>query len=244
MSITPYAANPLSRALEAALNTPHEVVLRHIAQSRRVRPGATPAEICDVLDRRYLTAVTASGASCGAAAAAPGVGTGVTLALAGGDALAFVGASALLALSYAEIHGVRIDDLERRRALILAVMLGDTGAATVTKMAERTGAHWGRKVVAAVPMSTIRQVNRVLGRNFVTKYGTKQGVLVLGKSMPFGIGLLIGAGGNQAFGRVTIRAAHEAFGNPPATWPASEADRPPSPDGSPASQGAALAAAA
>ena len=56
--------------------------------------------------------------------------------------------------------------------------------------------------------------------NFVTKYGTKQGVLVLGKQMPLGIGAAIGGVGNAAFAQFTIRSAKRAFGAPPAAWPA------------------------
>jgi hypothetical protein len=226
-------ASALLKALERAVNTPAEVVLNYVEQSRRSHPGATPAELCAVLDRRYLATVTASGASSGAAAAAPGVGTAISLALAGADAFAFIGASALLALSYAEIHRLAIEDLERRRTLVLAVVLGDSGIAAVTKVAERTGRHLGRTVVASVPMTTIRQVNRVLGRNFITKYGTKQGILVLGKSIPFGIGLLIGAGGNHLFGRATVKAARLAFGDPPPNWPEPDGSRVPSVDGWP-----------
>ncbi len=35
-------------------------------------------------------------------------------------------------------------------------------------------------------MATLRQINSVLGKNFVTKYGTKQGIIVLGRVAPFG----------------------------------------------------------
>ncbi|MFI7517479.1 hypothetical protein ACIBVK_28680 [Micromonospora echinofusca] len=37
-----------------------------------------------------------------------------------------------------------------------------------------------------------------LGRNFITKYGAKQGILVLGQAAPFGIGAVIGGGANAA----------------------------------------------
>jgi len=57
-------------------------------------------------------------------------------------------------------------------------MLGETGSATIARVAERTGQPWGRQVVAKVPVETLRQINRTLGRNFVTKYGTKQGITV------------------------------------------------------------------
>jgi len=195
------------------------MILKHIEQSRRARPGATPAEIIDALGRRLTAAAATSGTVAGATAAVPGVGVPASLALALGDAAGFTGLAGLYVFALAEIHGVPIDELERRRTLLLGVLLGDAGAGTVNKVAARTGPHWGKQVVKSVPVETLRQINRVLGPNFVTKYGTKQGVLVLSKQVPLGIGAAIGGAGNAAFARVTIRSAQRAFGPPPANWP-------------------------
>jgi hypothetical protein len=82
-----------------------------------------------------------------------------------------------------------------------------------------------------VPVATLRNINRVLGRNFVTKYGTKQGILVLGKTVPFGIGAVIGAGGNAAFAQFTIRSTKKSFGPPPAEIPTHLRADDPSPAG-------------
>jgi hypothetical protein len=49
--------------------------------------------------------------------------------------------------------------------------------------------------------ATIRSINRTLGANFVTKYGTKRGIIAIGKVAPFGFGLVIGAGGSLALQR-------------------------------------------
>lgn len=100
----------------------------------------------------------------------------------------------------------------------MGVMLGRSGSATITKVAERKGQHWGRQVVAKVPVETLRQINKVLGKNFVTKFGTKQGIIVLGRVAPFGIGAVIGGGANAAMGAFAVRAARRAFGPAPTTW--------------------------
>jgi hypothetical protein len=70
----------------------------------------------------------------------------------------------------------------------------------------------------AIPTSTITKVNKVLGRWFVTKYGTKQGILVIGRLAPFGIGAGIGGAGNALFGRTVVAGARRAFGPPPGEW--------------------------
>ena len=131
-------------------------------------------------------------------------------------------------------------ELTRRKALLLTVLSGPGGVSVVERTAGRAGAHWGRRLTQSVSMDVVRRVNRVLGKNFVTKYGTKQGVLVLGKVMPFGIGAVIGAGGNAAMARLVIRTTRSAFG------PLPEANTPQvlEPDDRPAPADPALAARA
>jgi hypothetical protein len=209
----------LNDSMDKAVQISRPEIIKHIEQSRRSRPDATPAEIIDVLGKRFTASVAATGTAAGATAAAPGVGTAVSFALAAGDAVTYTGIAALYTFALAEIYDVPITELERRRTILLGVLIGNGGANTVQKMAGRTGPHWARKIVAGIPISTLRQINKVLGKNFVTKYGTKQGVLVLGKAVPFGIGAVIGGAGNAAFAQFTIRSAHRAFGPPPEDWP-------------------------
>lgn len=64
-------------------------------------------------------------------------------------------------------------------------------------------------------MSAIRAVNTVPGPRFITTYGSKQGVLVLGKQLPLALGVGVGAGGNHVFGRLTIAAAKMILGPAP-----------------------------
>lgn len=191
------------------------VVARHIQRLRGRRPDATPTEVIASLEKQYLAAVTGAGAAVGGSAAAPGVGTGVALALSAGEVVTFLEASALFCLAVGEVHGVRIDDLERRRTLLLTVVLGDSGANLIEKAAGRTGRHWGRLLTSRIPSARIRAVNKVLGRWFVTRYGTKQGILVIGRLAPFGIGAGIGGAGNALFGRTVITGARRAFGPAP-----------------------------
>jgi hypothetical protein len=69
-----------------------------------------------------------------------------------------------------------------------------------------------------MPVETLRQINRVLGKHFVTKYGTKQGIIVLGRVAPFGIGVVIGGGANAALAALAARAGRRAFGPPSESW--------------------------
>jgi hypothetical protein len=218
MSETDASPSGLQRALLAALDKAisiHEpVVARHVCRIRRRHPEANPSDVIDLLAKQYMATVV----SMGGAAAAPGVGTAAAVALSGGEIFGFLEASALFVLAVTKVHGVWIDDLERRRTLLLTILLGNSGASFVEKAAGRTGKHWGKLLTDAIPTSSITKVNKVLGRWFVTKYGTKQGILVIGRLAPFGIGAGIGGAGNALLGRTVVAGARRAFGPPPGEW--------------------------
>jgi hypothetical protein len=211
----------LQRALEKAIALAQSPVAGYVARLRRARPLASPAEIVAVLEKQYLATVTGTGAAVGGAAVAPGIGTVAALALTGGETALFLETTALFALAVAEVHGIRVEEVERRRTLVLAIALGDNGAMLVEKMAGRGGQQWGALLPDAIPMSSITAINKTLGRWFFTRYGRKQGVLALGRIAPFGIGVAIGAVGNRAFGRVVVDTSRRVFGPPPARFPAS-----------------------
>ena len=204
--------------LDKALTLQGALVEKHIARLRRIRPEATPAGIRKLLDAEFRAATISAGAGVGVAAAAPGIGTAAALALSGGEALGFLGATALYVLSRAELQGIPLGDIERRRTLVMAVMLGEAGAKSVGKVAERTGQHWAKAIVKGIPQSQILAVNKVLGKNFVTKYGTKQGIIVLGRVIPFGVGAVIGGAANAALGQAIISSSNKAFGDSPTEW--------------------------
>jgi hypothetical protein len=214
--------NTVSKALvvglDKALALQHGQVVNHVRKMRRSRPDATPAEIVTALEKHFLAAVAALGAAAGGPAAAPGVGTAVSFALAGGEIVGVLEVTALFALAVAEVHRVPIKDLERRRTLVMAVVLGQSAAGVVEKSAGKLGAHWGKNLVKAIPMSVIDDINSKLAPRFIAKWGTKQGVLVLGREVPFGIGAAIGGGGNYLIGQSSVRAARKAFGPPPDSW--------------------------
>jgi len=46
----------------------------------------------------------------------------------------------------------------------MGIMIGGSGAETIPKIAERTGQHWAKQIVAKVPTSKLLQINRVLGK--------------------------------------------------------------------------------
>ncbi|MFD3748183.1 hypothetical protein [Nocardia sp. NPDC058633] len=197
--------------LDRALSAAQPLIVARVERLRDRNPDATPSELTRKLELTFMSSMTATGAATGATAAVPGVGTGAALALTAGDASWFLTASVVHVLSVLQVHGIRLGDLEHQKAVVLAVLAGGGGSGFFGKAAERTGPHLGRLLADSVPSATIRSANKVLGHNFVTRYGTRQGILVLGKAAPFGFGMAIGAGGNLLMARAVVKATRVAI---------------------------------
>ena len=123
--------------LDKALAIQEPVVRAHVERLKKANPGETPQDVVAALERQYLAAVTSMGAASGAAAAAPAVGTAVALPINVAEVGGFLEATTLFVLALAHIHGVEIEDLERRRTVVLAVLAGNRGTKIVEKIATR-----------------------------------------------------------------------------------------------------------
>jgi hypothetical protein len=208
----------LLRGLTKAISIQQAPVAGYVARLRRAQPDATPTEIITVLEKQYLAAVTGTGAAVGGAALAPGVGTVVAVTLSGGEMAVFFETTALFALAVAEVHGIRVEEIERRQTLVLAVLLGEHGVKLMEKMAGRMDQRWGGLLADVIPMSSITTINKTLGRWFLTRYVCKLGTLAIGKVAPFGLGVAAGAKGNRALGRTVVNNSQRVFGPAPASF--------------------------
>lgn len=205
-----------SKVLTKALTFQSPVARSNFERLRRVHPGESPEGLAKRVTKYYLATVTASGGAAGGAGIFPGAG----LPAAGIDVVAFTEASVLYVLTLAEIHGIHPEDVERRRLLVQTVLIGDAAISALNKGAERSVPYWGRQIVSAIPMSAVNRANKMLGPRLNTKYGTKQGVLVLSKQIPLGLGIGIGAGANHLTGRLIVKSAKRVFGPAPETFEA------------------------
>jgi hypothetical protein len=207
----------LDTTLDRALAVQRSVVTAYLDRVRRNNPEASPAEVIRMLERRYLSATASVGAAAGGAAALPGVGTAASLAASGAEVVAFVEATALFTLALAEVHGVYLSDPDARRALVIAVLLGESGVAVLESAAGRNG-HWQEVLTRRGSREGISGIKRRLARHMLTRFGSRQGALLLGRALPLGIGAGIGAAGNAALARLSIRASRRIFGAPPSTF--------------------------
>lgn len=198
--------------LDQALDAAGSRSAGHVAALRERHPADTDEQIAARLDGEFLTAVTASGAATGGAAAVPGAGTAAATSLAAGDVSWFLTAAAAYVLGILDLRGYAIDDPERRKAVVLAILAGHTGTESRRGIQTGTGTavYVGTLLRDAAPRSTVRTVNRVLRRKFMLRFGRKQGLASAGKIVPLGVGVAIGAGGNRALARQIIRNTRRA----------------------------------
>jgi hypothetical protein len=214
----------LRSGVERALRLQHPLVTAHVAAVRRKHPEMGPAEVIERLGSQYRSAVAVTGAGGGAIAIVPALGTVASLATAGAEAFAALNAAVLYTLAVAEVHALPTEDPERRRALVLGVVVGAGGQAVLRKVTGRSR-DWAQEVTSHLPFARLGMLNNGLTRWFVKRFVIRQGVLALGRALPLGLGVVIGAVGNIATARAVIRSAEQAFGKAPATWRDADARR-------------------
>ncbi|WP_431237066.1 hypothetical protein ACQ86B_19745 [Mycolicibacterium aichiense] len=217
------SARVLSQVLERSTRAQAPAVRAYVARLRRSNPEATPAEIVTKLEKRYLAAVMASGAAVGSAAAFPGIGTLAALSAVAGETLVFLEATTVFVLAVADVHGIPLEQRERRRALVLAVLVGDESRGAIADLIgpSRTSGAWLAEGADMLPLPALAQLNTRLMRYFVKRFTLKRSAMAFGKMLPVGIGAAVGGGGNRMMGKKIVNNARSAFGPAPSRWPVS-----------------------
>jgi hypothetical protein len=215
-------AKVLSQIIERGARVQAPAVKAYVDLLRNHNSDASPAEVIVKLEKHYLAAVMASGAAVGSAAAIPGIGTLAAMSAVAGETVVFLEATAVYVLALAEVYGIPADHRERRRALVLAVLVGEEGKHAVADLLGpgRTSGSWIADGAATLPLPAVSQLNSRLMKFFVKRYALKRGAIAFGKLLPVGIGAVVGGVGNRLMGKRIIANARKAFGNPPPRWPA------------------------
>ncbi|WP_330182362.1 hypothetical protein OHB26_01075 [Nocardia sp. NBC_01503] len=213
---------------ERALQKSVELVLRggtglqaplaakYVDRLHRKHPDRSPAGIEQGLELRYLTIVTVSGTLAGLSAAVPGVGTLIGLAVSGVESVFFLETSALYAASVGAVHGMNDLPAKQRRTLVAGVVLGESGEELLGKRAGQSARDWATTVADHLPV--VRSIDNAMAKRFIVQFIVKRGVLMFGKTLPAGIGAVIGAVGNRALAKSVIANGQRTFGQAPATW--------------------------
>src|SRR5271166_4034463 len=148
------SARALAHIIERSSRIQGPAATAYVDRLRRANPEAAPSVIVAKLEKRYVAAVTASGAAVGSAAVLPGLGTLAALSAAAGETAVFLEATAFFALAIAAVHGIPTENRERRRALVLAVLVGDDSKHAIGELlgpGRRSGASLAIAAVHGIP---------------------------------------------------------------------------------------------
>jgi hypothetical protein len=120
-----------------------------------------------------------------------------------------------------ETRGNPLALLELPRGLTPAQLVGGFGLPAAAPLSASTEESFARRLAKLLHharrllLPSVYKANKALGPRFITKYGTKQGVLVLSKQIPLGIGIGVGAAANHLIGRAIVGTAKKVFGPAP-----------------------------
>ena len=174
----------------------------------------TASDQAGALESQYLATVSGAGAAVGGAASIPGVGTGLAVGLSVAETVAFLDGTALFSLASAELRGYHVRDLPRRRALLLLVVLGDDAVRLVPPAADGETEGWGRRLME-LDDASVAEINRTGEKWLLTRFGPRQGMVIVGRLVPFGIGAAVGAAGNALTAKGVIARVRAAFAGAP-----------------------------
>ena len=196
-SATEHAIEQIVRRRGDAIKTAVEVVrLRH--------PDATPNDVARLLvyQRSKLSAI--AGAVSALPGAFPGVGTATEIGAGLADAVALVYTQVALVLAVAAAYDHDLDDHDARAADVRVVLALDAGVAKFGKHGVELS---DGKRLDPSDRSLSEELNRELGALVVKRTARRRARTLLGREIPFGVGVAIGAGANFKAMRHTGRTA-------------------------------------
>lgn len=215
--------NLKSRAVSTwhqALNVPYAQSLKSARALREAHPGASPAQLVEIANRRFTRRVSGESAAVGAVAALPGAGTALSAGASGVQLLAFVSEAAHHCMVVAHLHGLDMRDPAKRNALVLAALTGQEGADAISLQVGVQAISWFRSSFLNVRTASAEQFNRLMMK-WVKRRALKSATMsTLGRMVPFGIGAAVGWGVGASLARTTIEGLSLALGPAPAAFEA------------------------
>jgi hypothetical protein len=179
-------------------------------------PGHVRPEKIAALTNAFCRELGTAGAAAGAAAAAPMVGAVPTIAATLGELVWFTSRAGDLVLTIAATHGRSDPTVDERRAWVLAVLIyGSSARDGFSRAVNEATIGMGVAADGRVPASTLHMANRIMAKAFARRYGTRRGVLALGRLIPIGIGAAIGGTSNYLAVRHLATHADQFFARLP-----------------------------
>ena len=216
-------AGPLGRAfigaVDKAVQLQTSTIRTYVNWLRHQHPDASPAQIQEMMDKHLKNTVTGTGAGVGATAAVPGIGLVTGTAAVAGESVVFLDLAAFYAVASAYLRGEDISDPERRRALVLSLLMGAKGLAIVDAMlGDSAGKIPGKSTLAKFSGPTLSNTNNVLQRVAIRSLKKSSRRAWLGKLLPLGLGAIAGTAANRKLADGVIANVQSGLGAAPTAF--------------------------
>ncbi|MBL7154109.1 MAG: hypothetical protein ISS79_10345 [Phycisphaerae bacterium] len=188
-------------------------VKEYVSEIKKENPALTIDQLADYIGGRIVWTYAVQGGAIALPGAIPGLGTivqaSIEISAVSADIALMVRNQAYLVFALGECYG------RKGREVLIQDTLICIGLWTNALVLTKAGAvRLGTKVLGTAfrkkfPAKILQRINKKVGTTILTKYGTKRGGLALGKIIPFGVGVGVGAGFNyivmKAFKRSCIK---------------------------------------
>jgi hypothetical protein len=199
-------AGASEHAIEEIVRRRSDAIRRAVEAERLLHPGASPADIARILVYQRSKVSAIGGAVSALPGAFPGVGTATEVGAGLADMVALVYTQVALVLAVAAAFDHDLTAHDDRAADVRVVLALDAGAARFGKR--------GVELSDGQPLdpkdrTLSEDLNKELGAMVVKRTARRRARTLLGREIPFGVGVAIGAGANframRHMGRTALR---------------------------------------
>jgi hypothetical protein len=191
-------------AIEEIVRRRSDAIKRAVEAERLLHPDATPADIARLLVYRRSKVSAIGGAVSALPGAFPGVGTATEVGASLADMVALVYTQVALVLAVAAAFDHDLGSHDARAADVRVVLALDAGVARFGKRGVELS---DGQPVDPRDHALSEQLNKELGAMVVKRTARRRARTLLGREIPFGVGVAIGAGANFRAIRHTGRTA-------------------------------------
>ena len=201
-------AGATEHAIEEIVRRRSDAIRRAVEAERLLHPDATPGDIARILVYQRSKVSAIGGAVSALPGAFPGVGTATEVGAGLADMVALVYTQVALVLAVAAAFDHDLTAHDDRAADVRVVLALDAGAAKFGKR--------GVELSDGQPLdprdrTLSEDLNKELGAMVVKRTARRRARTLLGREIPFGVGVAIGAGANFRAMRHTGRTALRSY---------------------------------
>ncbi len=201
-------ADEITRTVVDAVHTAAESRWEPAQERAAALFGVTHHQKLIAVRKHFQRELVGLGTATGVVGSIPGAGTATALTVGVADIGWVTVRNADVIFTIAALHGRTEAEVEERTAWVLAVLVfGDAAAASFQQL-ER---ELGKKAASSVTSATFKKINKAIAKKVFKGYGTKKGILALGKALPFGLGAVVGGASSYSGLKALIRDADRFF---------------------------------